>query len=144
MESRAYSTHSRGSLLVRASDSWSKSCEFESRAEAAGEFSSPELILCSNAYSVSVPPPVLPQWHAKDPGHSAKSVGCGLHLNTHTSLTQRTRSRLTMPLCKHSVGTYQETNSHATSQGTEVQNTQEIKRMLFNEMEQDKTCTFSM
>ena len=28
--------------------------------------------------------PVLPQWHVKDPGHSAKSAGGRLHLNTHT------------------------------------------------------------
>ena len=42
--------------------------------------------------------PVLPQWHVKDPGHSAKSAGGRLHINTHTSLTQRSRSGLTMPL----------------------------------------------
>ena len=34
------------------------------------------------------------------------------------TLTQRGRSGLTMPLFRHSVGTYQETNSHATRQGT--------------------------
>ena len=53
---------------------------------------------------------MLPQWHVEDPGHSAKSAGGRLHLNTHTALTQRSRSGLTMPLCRHSVGTYQETN----------------------------------
>ena len=47
--------------------------------------------------------PVLPQWHVKDPGHSAKSAGGGLHLNTHSSCTQRSRSRLTM-LSRHRVG----------------------------------------
>ena len=31
--------------------------------------------------------PVLPQWHVKGPGHSAKSAGGTLHLNTHTPLT---------------------------------------------------------
>ena len=46
--------------------------------------------------------PVLPQWHVKDPGHSAKSASGRLHLNTHTPLTQRSRSGLTMPLCRHS------------------------------------------
>ena len=56
---------------------------------------------------------MLPQWHVKDPGHSAKSTSSGLHLNMHTPLTQR-RSGLTMPLSKHSVGTYQEMSSHAT------------------------------
>ena len=62
--------------------------------------------------------PVLPQWHEKDPGHSAKSAGGRLQLNKHTHLTQRSRSGLTMPLFRHRVGTYQETSSHATSQGT--------------------------
>ena len=62
--------------------------------------------------------PVLPQWHVKDPGHSAKSAGDRLHLNTHTPLTQRSRSGLNMPLSRHSVGTYPETSSHTTYQGT--------------------------
>ena len=62
--------------------------------------------------------PVLPQWHVKDSGHPAKSAGCRLHLNTHTPLTQCSRGRLTVPLSRHSVGTYQETNSHATRQVT--------------------------
>ena len=42
--------------------------------------------------------PVLLQWHATDPGHTAKSAGGRLHLNTHTPLTQRSRSGLNMPL----------------------------------------------
>ena len=33
--------------------------------------------------------PLAPQWHIKDPGHSAKSVGGRLHQNRPTSLTQR-------------------------------------------------------
>ena len=61
--------------------------------------------------------PRLRQWHVKDPGHSAKSAGDRLHLNTHTSLTHRSRSGLAMLLSRHSVGTYQETGSHATRQG---------------------------
>ena len=32
--------------------------------------------------------PVLPQWHIKDPGHSAKSAGGRLQLNTHAPVTQ--------------------------------------------------------
>ena len=86
-------------------------------AGAAGEFSSLELTLCADAFSVSVPPPVLPQWHGKDPGHSAKSAGDRLHLTTHTPLIQRSRSGLTIPLSGRSVGTYPETSSHATRQG---------------------------
>ena len=60
--------------------------------------------------------PVLLQWHVKDPGHSVKSATGRLHLNMHmhTSLTQQSWNGLTIPLCWHSVGTYQETSSHAT------------------------------
>ena len=54
----------------------------------------------------------------KDPGHSAKSADGRLHLNTHTPLTQRSRSGLTMQPSRHSVGTYPETSSLATRQGT--------------------------
>ena len=82
----------------------SKRCEFESR-QARQE-----------NYVRSIP--LLPKWNVKDPGHSAKSAGGMLHLNTHTSLTQRSRSGLTIPLCMHSVGTVPETSSHATCQGT--------------------------
>ena len=62
--------------------------------------------------------PVLPQWHVKDHSHSAKSADGKLHLNTHTPLTQQSGNGLTMPLSSHSVGTYPETSSHATCQGT--------------------------
>ena len=62
--------------------------------------------------------PVLTQWHVKDLSHSAKSAGGRLHLNTHTPLTQRSRSGLTTPPSRHSVRTYHETSSHATRQGT--------------------------
>ena len=47
---------------------------------------------------------MLSQWHVKDPGHSAKSADGRLHLNTHTPMTQRSRSGLTMPLSRHGVG----------------------------------------
>ena len=50
---------------------------------------------------------MLPQWHVKDPGHSAKSAGGRLHVNMHTLLTQLCQNGLTMP-SRHSVGTYQE------------------------------------
>ena len=49
---------------------------------------------------------------------SAKSASGRLHLNTHTLLTQRSRTGLTMSLSRYSVGTYSETSSHATCQGT--------------------------
>ena len=87
-------------------------------AGAAGEFSSPGSTLCADSYSVSVSPPLLPQWHVKDPGHSVKNAGGRLHLNTPTPLTHRNRSGLTMPLSRQSVGMYQETSSHTTHLGT--------------------------
>ena len=62
--------------------------------------------------------PVLPQWHIKGPGYSVKSAGGRLHLITHTPLTQKKSEWATMPLSRHSEGTYQETSSHATCQGT--------------------------
>ena len=54
--------------------------EFESRQERHENFFSPELTLCANSYFVQCPfHPVLPQWHVKDPGHSARSAGGRLH-----------------------------------------------------------------
>ena len=75
-------------------------------------FSGVNFELCADSYSV------LPQWHVKDPGHSAKSAGSKLHLNMHTPLTERSRSGLTMPLARHRVGTFLEKSSYATRQGT--------------------------
>ena len=69
-------------------------------------------------YSVSVPPPCYHSDTLKNPGHSTKSAGGRLHLNTHAPLTQRSQSGLSMTLSRHSVGTYPETSSHATRQGT--------------------------
>ena len=51
---------------------------------AAGEFSSPGSTFCADSYFGIRSTPVLPQSHVKDPGHSAKSVGVRLQLNTHT------------------------------------------------------------
>ena len=76
-------------------------------AGGAGESSSPELTLCADSYLVFVPPPMLLQWHIKDPSHSAKSAGDQLHLNTHTPSTQRTQSGPIVLLSRHSVETYQ-------------------------------------
>ena len=62
---------------------------------------------------------MLPQGHVKDAGRSAKSV-CGrlqLHANTFDPMTQRTRSGLPVPLCRHGVGTYQEIQLTCNSSG---------------------------
>ena len=52
-------------------------------------FFSPELTFCADSYSMSVPLLCsLPQWHIKDPGHSAKSAGGRLQINRHAHFTQ--------------------------------------------------------
>ena len=53
-------------------------------ARAAGEFSSPGSTFCFDSNVGIRSTPVLPQEHVKDPGHSAKSAGGRLQLNTHT------------------------------------------------------------
>ena len=79
-------------------------CYFSCWWGASGEFSVPVNFVCWLLFSVcSIP--MLPQWHVKDPGHSAKSAGDRLHLNSHTPLAQRSQSRLTMLLSGHSMGT---------------------------------------
>ena len=54
------------------------------QAGEAGEFSSPGSAFCAGAYFGSIP--MLPQKHVNDPGHSAKSAGGRLQLNTHASI----------------------------------------------------------
>ena len=51
---------------------------------AAGKFSSPGSTFCVDSYFGIRFTPVLPQYQVKDPGHSAKSAGGRLQLNTHT------------------------------------------------------------
>ena len=53
-------------------------------AGAVGEFSSPGSTFCGDSYFGTCSTPVLPQYHVKDPGHSAKGAGGRLQLNTHT------------------------------------------------------------
>ena len=72
--------------------------------------------MCADLFSVRSTS-VLPQWHVKEQDHSAKSSGGRFHLNTHSPVTKRSRSGLTTPLSRHSVGTYPETSSHVTCQG---------------------------
>ena len=76
---------------------------------------------------------VLPQWHVKDPGHSAKNDSCRSHLNTHTPMTQRSRSGLTVPLSTHSVGNYPETSSHANSSGNTGSQSSQLAEPLWTD-----------
>ena len=52
-------------------------------AGSEGEFSSPGSTFCADSYFGIRSTPVLPQWHVKDSGHSAKSADGRLQLNTH-------------------------------------------------------------
>ena len=102
-------------LVVIEPDSWSKGCEFESwqeRREIFFFFFSRVNFMCWLFFD-ACSTPVLPQWHLKVPGHSAKSAGVRIDLNTHTPLNKQSRSGLTMPLSRHNVKTYPETSSHA-------------------------------
>ena len=100
----------------------------------AGECFSPESILCADSCSVSVPPPfpLLLQWHIKDPGHSAKSAGGRFHLNTHTPLTQRCRSELTVS-SRHSVGTYQGKELTRNSSGNALVQPSQLAESLWTD-----------
>ena len=61
----------------------------------------------------------------KRPRSFYKSAGGRLHLNTHTLFTQRSRSRLTLPLSRHSVGTYQENElTRNSSRNTQPESSQ--------------------
>ena len=84
-------------------------------AGAVGGFSSPDLTFCADSFGVRSTP-VLPQWHVRDPGHSAKSASGRLNLNTHTPFTQQNRSGLTT-LSGHSVGTFQRNELTRNSSG---------------------------
>ena len=53
-------------------------------AGAAGESSSPGSTFCADSYVSIRSTPVLPQEHENDPGHSTKSAGGKLQINTHT------------------------------------------------------------
>ena len=122
------------SFLARAPDSWLKACGFESWQEHRRIFFSRVNFVCWLLFRVCSTPMLL-QWHVKDPGHSAKSAGGRLHLNTHTPLTQRrpltqqSWSWLTLLLSRHSMGTYQETSSHTTCQGTFSQSSQHPEQL---------------
>ena len=73
---------------------------------------------------------MLEQRHVKDPGHSAKSADGRLHQNTHTPLTQQSRSGLTMPLSKHSVGTSGNELTSNLSGNTQLQSSQLAEPLL--------------
>ena len=119
--------------MAREPVSRSKGCEFESRQERRENFLL-QSRLCVLTLLLGVrSTPVLPQWHVKDPGHSAKSAGGRLHLKTHTPLTQRSRSGLTMLLSRHRVGTSLEAHSHANSSGNTRSQSSQLAEPLWTD-----------
>ena len=95
-------------LVGKSLDSRLKGCELEFRQERWEKFFLWVSVVCWHLFGACSTPPPLPvflQWHIKDSDHSAISAGGRLHLNTHTPLTQWSRSGLTMLLSRHSVGT---------------------------------------
>ena len=77
---------------------------------SGGRIISPELTLCADSYSVSVTLRVTAVARKRPRSFCQK---CRWHVIPYTR-----RSGLTMPLSRQSEGTYQETSSHATRQGT--------------------------
>ena len=77
--------------------------------------------------------PVLPQWHIKDPSHSAKSTGGRLHLNMHIPLTQQSWSGLTMPLSRQSVGTLSGNELTGNSSGNTQSQSSQLTEPLWTD-----------
>ena len=88
-------TSERDSLLVRRRTRDRKVASSNPGRSGGRIFFSRVNFVCRLLFGV-LSTPVLPQWHVKDPGHSARSTGGRLHLNTHTPLTQRSQSWLTV------------------------------------------------
>ena len=84
-------------------------------AGAAGEFSSPELTLCADPNSVSVPPPCYHSGTLRTPVILPK---------VQWQVTPKHAYSLYSTMSRHSVGTYPETSSHATCQVTFGQSSQ--------------------
>ena len=86
-------------------------------AGAAGEFSSPELSLCANSYSVSVPPRITAEARKRSRSVCKK---CKWQVTPkHASTIDPTKSELAENAVQESVWELiRETSSHATRQGT--------------------------
>ena len=108
-----------------------KDCEFESWQEWQENFLL-QSQLCVLTLIRCRSNPVLPQRHVKDPGHSAKSAGGRLHLNTHTPLTQRSRSGLTVP-SRLSVKTYEGSDLTRNASGNTRPQSSQLAKPLWTD-----------
>ena len=106
---------SRPGLLCAAE--WMKGCEFESRQERRENFLL-QSWLCVLTLVRCPFHPYVTAVARKRPRPFCQKRRWQVTPNTHTPLTQRSRSGLTIPLSRQRVGTYAETSSHATCQGT--------------------------
>ena len=94
---------SRDVLVERRTRGWKVASSNPGQERRGIFFFSRVNFLCWLLFGVRCTP-LLPQWHVKKPGQSAKSADGRLHLNEHTPLTERSRDGLTMPLSRHSEG----------------------------------------
>ena len=69
-------------------------------------------------YSYSLTHPRVTTVACKRPQSFHQKCNWQVNLNMNKSLMQRSRSGLTMPLCRHSVGSYQKTSSLPARRGT--------------------------
>ena len=95
-------------LLVRAPDSWSKDCKFESRQERRENFLLQRQLCVLTLMRCPFHPSVTAVARKRPRSFCQKYRW--------QVTPKHARSGLTMPLTRHSVGTYQETSSHATRQ----------------------------
>ena len=107
MPAASATASSRDLFLVTVPDSWLKGCEFESQQEWQENFRLKSQLCVLTLI-----------WCPFHPCATDKSAGGRSHLNTHTPLAQQSRSGLTMPLSRLSVGNYSEMSSHANCQKT--------------------------
>ena len=103
--------------LVRAPYSWSKDCKCKSRQERQENFLL-QSQLCVVTLIRCPSHPCVTAVACKRPQSFCQKCRWLVPLNTHTPLTQWSCSGLTIPLSRHSVGTYQKMSSHASHQGT--------------------------
>ena len=113
--------NTRDSLLVRAPDLRSKGCEFESRQERRENFLLQSQLSVLTLIRCPFHPRVTAVAHKRPWSFCQKCKWQATPKHAYTldpmSGLTMSRSGLTMPLSRHSMGIYQETSSHTTRQG---------------------------
>ena len=112
-----FHTNGAGKLVGRAPDCWLKDCEFESRQKRWENFLIQSQLCVLTLIQCLFHPLVTPV-ACKRPRSFCKKCRWQVTLKHAYTLTQQSQIGLSMPLCRHSVGTYKETSSHSTHQET--------------------------